>query len=300
VPEEGIGFFFALNAVDLEFSDEVVNGLLDHLVDMEPGPEPSEYAIASEILDEYAGSYRWTRFGRSQADKILALTPPYNLFVAANEDGTLTLELLGVAEKWVFRPIDDSAFAKVSGDRVMVGGLPIDPGERIAFTRDNAGDVTYIHLSMHTIAAEKTPMYLMGIVQLATLGSIVLLFVLTLFAWPIGGWVRRRKSRALSDGGRWMRRLALIETGLLAAALVSFFIGIGGTIQFGMPPMAILAVTLFTVSAVVGLGLIPASVLTWVRGWLTVGERVVLSMLALTTPILLWWTIYWNVFGFQF
>jgi hypothetical protein len=97
-----------------------------------------------------------------------------------------------------------------------------------------------------------------------------------------------------------MRRFALIETGLLAAALVTFFIGIGGAIQFGMPPMAILAVTLFTVSAVVGLGLIPASVLTWVRGWLTVGERVVLSVLALTAPILLWWTIYWNVFGFQF
>ena len=97
-----------------------------------------------------------------------------------------------------------------------------------------------------------------------------------------------------------MRRLALIETGLLAAALVTFFIGIGGTIQFGMPPMAILAVTLFTVAAVVGLGLIPASVFTWVRGWLTVGERVVLSMLALTTPVVLWWTIYWNVFGFQF
>jgi hypothetical protein len=104
----------------------------------------------------------------------------------------------------------------------------------------------------------------------------------------------------LSDGGRWIRRLALIETGLLAAALVTFFIGIGGVIQFGMPPMAILAVALFTVSALVGLGLIPASVLTWVRGWLTVGERVVLSVLALTTPILLWWTIYWNVFGYRF
>jgi hypothetical protein len=300
VPEQGIGFFFAFNAVDLEFSDEVVNGLLDLLVDMEPGPEPPEYAIASELLDEYSGSYRWTRFGRSQADKILALTPPYNLFVAANEDGTLTLEILGVDEKWVFRPIDDAAFVKVSGDAVMVDGLPIDPGERIAFTRDDAGDVAYIHLSMHTIAADKTPMYLMGIVQLATLGSIVLLYLLALVAWLIGGWVRRRKSGTLSDGGRWMRRLALVETSLLVAALVTFFIGIGGTIQFGMPPMAILAVTLFTVAAVVGLGLIPASVVTWVRGWLTVGERVVLSLLALTAPVVLWWTIYWNVFGFQF
>ena len=128
-PDQGIGFFFAFNAVDLEFSDEVVTGLLDLLVDMEPGSAPPEYAIAPDILDEYSGSYRWTRFGRSQADKIMALTPPYNLFVAANDDGTLTLEILGVDEQWVFRPIDDAAFVKVSGDLVMVDGLPVDPGD---------------------------------------------------------------------------------------------------------------------------------------------------------------------------
>jgi hypothetical protein len=300
VPEEGIGFFFAFNAVDLEFSDELVTGLLDLLVDMEPGDQPAEYTIAPDTLDEYAGSYRWTRFGRSQADKIMALTPPYNLFIAAKGDGTLALTILGVDEEWVYRPIDDSAFVKVSGDRVMVDGLPLDPGDRIGFTRDDAGDVAYVHLTQELIAAEKTPMYLMGIVQLATLGTIVLLFLLALAAWPIGAWVRRRKAGTLSDGGRWIRRLALTETGLLVAALVTFFIGIGGAIQFGMPPMAILAVTLFTISAVVGLGLIPAAVLTWVKRWLTVGERVVLSTLALTTPILLWWTIYWNAFGYQF
>jgi len=300
VPEEGIGFFFAINAVDLEFSHEVVSGLLDLLVDMDSGPEPPEYTIAPELLDEYAGSYRWTRFSRSQADKIQALTPPYNLFIAANDDGTLTVEMLGVDEKWVYRPINDSAFIKVSGDLVVVGGLPLDPGDRIGFTRDDSGDVAYVHIAYEVIAAEKTPMYLMGIVQLATLGSIVLLFVLALGAWPIGAWLRRRKEGTLTDGGRWVRRLALTETGLVTAAVIAFFIGIGGTIQFGMPPMAILAIVLFTISAVVGLGLIPASVLTWMRGWLTVGERIVLSALALTTPILLWWTLYWNVFGFKF
>jgi CubicO group peptidase (beta-lactamase class C family) len=299
-PEKGIGFFFAFNAVDLEFSHEVVTSLLDLLVDLDSGPEPAEHSISSTVLDEYAGSYRWTRFGRSQADKILALTPPYNLFVATNDDGTLTLELMGVAEQWVYRPINDSAFVKVSGDRVTVNGLPVEPGDRIGFTRNTDGDVAYVHLSQELIAAEKTPMHLMGVVQLATLGSIVLLFVLGLAAWPIGAWVRRRKADTLTEGGRWVRRLVLTETALVVAALIALFIGIRGTIQFGMPPMAILAVTLFTLAAVIGLGLIPASVLTWVRRWLSVGERVVLSILALTTPVLLWWTIYWNVFGYRF
>ncbi len=35
--------------------------------------------------------------------------------------------------------------------------------------------------------------------------------------------------------------------------------------------------------------------LPWARVWLTEGERVLLAMLALTTPVRLWWTIYWNV-----
>ena len=108
------------------------------------------------------------------------------------------------------------------------------------------------------------------------------------------------RSPDLTDGGRWVRRLVLTETALVVGAVIALFIGIMGTIQFGMPPVAILAVTLFTLAGVVGLGLIPASVLAWMKGWLTVGERVVLSTLALTTPVLLWWTIYWNVFGYQF
>ena len=134
----------------------------------------------------------------------------------------------------------------------------------------------------------------------SALATLVLLFVLGLAAWPIGAWVRRRQAGILTDGGRWVRRLVLTETGLVVTALIALFLGIRGTIQFGMPPMAILAVTLFTMAAVVGLGLIPASVLTWVRDWLTVGERVVVSILALTTPVLLWWTFYWNVFGYRF
>jgi hypothetical protein len=35
------------------------------------------------------------------------------------------------------------------------------------------------------------------------------------------------------------------------------------------------------------------------RGWLSIGERIMLSILALTAPILVWWTNYWNLFGFQ-
>ena len=104
----------------------------------------------------------------------------------------------------------------------------------------------------------------------------------------------------LGDGERWTRRLAVAQTGLLLAALVTFAFGLGGTIQFGMPPMAVLAVALFTLAAVVGLGLPPTAVVAWARGWLTAGERAVLSVLALAAPVVLWWTVYWNVFGFRF
>ena len=44
-------------------------------------------------------------------------------------------------------------------------------------------------------------MYLIGSVQIATLGSIVLLYLLAFAAWPIGWWVRRRRSAAHGDVG---------------------------------------------------------------------------------------------------
>jgi hypothetical protein len=45
--------------------------------------------------------------------------------------------------------------------------------------------------------------------------------------------------------------------------------------------------------------ILPAAVAAWMRGWLSVGERITLSVRALTAPILFWSTDYWNLFGVQ-
>lgn len=301
VPEQHLGFFLAANAVDHEFSHAVVDGLLDLLVDPAPVAEPEFADLAEDELAEYAGAYRWTRYSRTQVDKVLAMTPPYNTFVRAPGDGTLVVTWLGVDEQWVYRPVAGGSLVKVSGDSAVVDGLVIDPGERIAFTRAADGKVAYLNLSMQTVAAQKVPLPLVGVVQVSTIGVIVLLFLLALPGWGLGAWLRsRRPDRPVRPGERRLRRFLVAQTALVVGALVLLFAGVGGGAAFGMPPAAIAAAVAFTAAAVAGLALPPAAVVAWARGLLTVGERAQLTVLALAAPVLLWWTLYWNLFGLRF
>ncbi len=295
VPDQDVGVFFAANTVDLEFSDRLLTDLLDVVVEEVPAPAPAFVDLPQERLAELAGAYRWTRFSRSTVEKVVAMTPAYNTFVRAPGDGTLVVTWLGVDERWVYRPIDESAFAKVSDGQAIVDGLVIDPGERIAFT--TGGGVTYLNLSLHTVATEKVPLPLIGVVQASTIGVIVLLYLLALPGWGIGAWVRHRRGTRVTRGGRRVRGLALVQTVLVTGALTGLFLGLSA--EFGLPPAAAVSIVLFTAAAVWGLTLIPGAVVAWGRGLLTVGERVQLTVLALTAPVLAWWTIYWNLFGWH-
>jgi len=151
------------------------------------------------------------------------------------------------------------------------------------------------------VAAEKVLLLLIGVVQVFTTGVIVLLFLLALPGWGLGAWLRsRRPDRPVRPGERRIRLFPVGQTALVTGALVLLFAGVGGGAAFGMPPAAIAATVTFTAAALAGLALPPAAVVAWARGLLTVGERIQLTVLALTAPVLLWWTLYWNLFGLRF
>ena len=121
------------------------------------------------------------------------MTPPYNTFVSANDDGTLTVAWLGVDEEWDYRPTGPTTFAKVAGEPAVIEGLVLDPGERISFRVDD-GDVTYLHTSLRTAALEKISFLGLGIVHIATFFVIVILFVIS--GWWSGRWASSSASAA--------------------------------------------------------------------------------------------------------
>lgn len=295
VPSQDTGFFFAANTVDAEFSNRLLDGLLDLLTTPTPTQPPAFTDLPESELARYAGAYRWTRFSRSTVDKVIAMTPTYNTFVAAPGDGTMVVTWLGVEEQWVYRPLRGGAFIKVSGGPALVDGILLDPGERIALTRNTAGEVNYLHLSLQTVALEKVPLPLIGVVQITTVGSIVLAYLLALPGWAVGAAIQRRR-RAPKPRGHLIRLLAIAQTLVATAALGFLFAGTSG-VQFGITTAALISISAFTTTAILGLALLPAAVVAWARGRLTLGERIQLSLLALVSPILTWWTIYWNLFG---
>ena len=246
---------------------------------------------------------RWsrTRFPRSTADKVLAMTPPYNTFVDANDDGTLTVSWLGVDEKWVYRPISPTVFKRVSGEAAIVDGLVLDPGDRISFTVED-GHVRYLHTSQHTIALEKISFLGLGIVQISTFGTIVIVFLLSLLIWPVDVFFRKRRERP--ELTEWAQRARWLEIGvalLLILGTLAFFFTVSNTAVAYGPTLTLYLTAIFiTVGSIAGLLLIPAAVGAWVYRWFTSGRRVCYSLLAVTGPYLLWWANHWNLLGFRF
>ena len=61
-----------------------------------------------------------------------------------------------------------------------------------------------------------------------------------------------------------------------------------------------LATGLLTLGSIVGLALVPAAVWAWKDRWFTIGGRLYYSLLAVTAPIVMWWTAHWNLLGWRF
>ena len=195
LPEHDTGIFVVHNVASDEFRTSVIDAVVGELYPDQTAA-PTFVDLDAGELGRFAGTYQWTRFARSAADKVLAMTPPYNTYVDANDDGTLTVRWLGVDERWLYRPTGPTLFERVSGEPAVVDGLVLDPGDLISFTLDDdSGDVTYLHTSLHTVALQKVPFLGLGIVHLSVFGTIVIVFVVSLFVWPIGAFLRRRRNR---------------------------------------------------------------------------------------------------------
>jgi hypothetical protein len=245
LPDHATGFFVVYNTFDDQLRDDLITSIFDRYYP-DASAEPSQFVLSEPALSQFAGGYRWTRYSRTQVDKILAMTPPYNTFVSANEDQTLTVSFLGIDEQWVYRPIGPTTFTKIAGERAVVDGLAVDPGDTISFTIED-GEVKYLHLSLHTIATERTPLWLMGVVQISAFGTIVLLFLASLLVWPIGALIRKSRGRQPVHG--WARAALWLVVGvavLAVAGMIGLFLGLSSDVIYGVTPMILLATTLIS------------------------------------------------------
>jgi hypothetical protein len=298
LPDEDFGFFLVYNVFNDEFRENITTALVERLFTGEP-QATTAVELSSDQLATYAGTYRWTRYVRGNIEKVVALTPPYNTVVSASSEGTLKVSFIGLDGSWTYQPIGNDAFAKVTGEPVVVDGLFVDPGDRISFTMAD-GKVQYLNISLHTISAEPVPFVLMGVPQISMFATIVIVFAASLIIWSLGWLVRSlRRKPHLSGRPRWALWLSVVIGVLLIAGFAAFIGAISSDIVFGVPPVLIVATTLLSLAAIAGLALIPTAVVAWRSSWFTVGGRILYTLLALTAPLTLGWVWYWNVLGYQ-
>jgi CubicO group peptidase (beta-lactamase class C family) len=283
VPDHDIGMFFVGNAEDFALNRVLIDDIVRALITPEPIEEPLLIDLPDEDLAAFAGSYRWTRYSRNGVEKLLAIFPSSNFTVTTPGDGTLVLEIGGAASQWVYRPTSELVFAKVAGDPVVAGGIYIDPGERIGFTRTD-GDIRYITFTQSTIAGERTPGLLMGPAQLLLAAALVGIFVTTLLGWGIAA-LRRRRQGPTSPLETRIRRAVPTVIALDVLGLGLTVMGLLGPVPFGLPPIAVIGIIVVTVGSVLVLGFIPGAAVATKRRLLSSPERWSLTLLAIANLV---------------
>lgn len=280
LPEEGLGVYISTNAppgatARSAMTESFMDAFYPQAVeDLEP---PEDFDAAP-----YLGAYRINRHSHTTWEKITAL--PGQITVRPHESGALLVASAASAGHFV--PIGNDVFRKRDGD------------DRIAFVRNEAGEITLLALGDTPIlAAYKLETWETMEVQGALAGFAVLMFV-----FIVGGTLIHWRRVVAMDGGEILARfLVFLIAGLhlgLLAGLGVLIGGAGNKVIFGLPdemqivlglPVAAAALTLLAV--VVGVRAVFGG-----GTWSFLARIRYLVVLAVSIAFLgfLW---YWNLLG---
>lgn len=193
LPDNGTGFFVALNIENQEFISKLTTRLLDHYYHAPEGSDNIQAAtdiqdgrttVINSQLDRFAGSYRYDQYPRYTIDKIGLLFQRWFIDqrVEVGSDGTLMV--LPEGSKWV--QAEPLVFNQVDGKN------------RLVFGEDDRGHITELFKDGDILRYERLAWYETVPFQRGLIGF----FALTFFTTPVVGLSgyligrsRRRKGR---------------------------------------------------------------------------------------------------------
>ncbi|MEV0716693.1 serine hydrolase domain-containing protein [Asanoa sp. NPDC050611] len=251
LPDDGLGIYVVYNGDGRDGSASFAGReLVDRMVDL-TYPVSAPTAGAAQDLSAFEGSYRTTRYSRTDFTKFATLTTAVT--VSADGDGLTTTGLS-----------PDPANATQHWTPVATGVFT-DGRERIAF-RDG---VLFSTISP-SAAYERLPWYESPTLQMALAGVALLVLLLGLLWWPIAALVRRRRRPALARAATvvgWVSAgLVLVFAGLLAL-FVSDSAAVDQHVFLDDSGLVKTALILLTVAAGLAVAMLAGTVLAWVRGW---------------------------------
>ena len=288
VPEHELGFYLAYNSPDGALAREAFReAFFDHVF-----PPPSSSAAtgavppASGSLAALTGTYGINRLSTTTLTKLIGLG---GALAVSSEDGLLVTEM-PVIGRQVWAEEEPFSFTEVGGS------------ERVIFRANDRGQVEQIFFSGMPEAAF-TPIAWNDRIELhgALLAVALLALLSSLLAWPFFGRQDHAGGGTKSIGERILRRLPAIA----GAFFFLFFVALGLflldplEVEFGMPPVLVVALSLGLVACGLTLASLVFAFLAWRRrSWSTI-ERAHYTFVALACVSLTWQLHNWNLLGFR-
>jgi hypothetical protein len=303
-PEDDLGFFVVYNVFNDALRERLVAAFMDRFYsEGSPATAPATVELSQEDLARFTGGYRWVKHPRSTIGKIVALVPgPYSWSISANADGTLSVGPFGAELHWRYAPVGPLVFKQVAGGVQELSGLEFDLGDTLVFREDELGQVDFAFVPLQSIALEKVAVYETGEVQAGALGLFLFIFFSPAVVWPLGALIRRIRKRETtsSAGSRRARWVAGITSILNLALLMYLLFAFGEGLQFGVQPIARVALLIPIATTLLTLILLWLTFIAWKDRYWSVLGRIYYSFLTLTAVLFVLWANYWNLIGWRF
>ena len=217
MPDTQLGFFISYNSAgkgESSLREQVWHAFLDRYFPYDP-PQASSPATSAQDIQQVSGHYIVSRRGETTLMKLL------NVFgetkVSGNDDGTLGVSDLkdpnGVPKK--FKEIAPLVFRETNGQ------------DKVGFKKDESGNYVAV-IDFPFMVFQKASVNENSAFQVPLVITSIVLLVLALIFWPVGGIVRRHyaKPLVLTSAQRRVRllvRLTCLLFVIFFAAYAIFF-----------------------------------------------------------------------------
>jgi hypothetical protein len=288
LPEHRIGFFFAANAMQVLFDEELVRAFLQHGSTARPAASESPASIP-ENLEDYVGYYRFERYFPRNFERVGGFLG--HAQVTREQDG------LSLTYPWNAFP--SSRLTWQSTDLFQ----DRETGSHVVFERDDSGRVTHLCQSM-ILSLDRVSFWEEPWLHLLFLGGFVAVFGLpvvaglgdALLAMPRKS---RGKKRREPTGTRFMLAIACLNLVFLAGMSHAVLSIDRWEFALGLPLTVRVLLFLPLVSAFLMGGLMGACCRRWRNGEGTLRGRLGMSLFLATCLLFLLFLDYWQLLGYR-
>jgi len=276
IPDQGFGWFVVYNGENSAASPGAFFiALMNHLFPPEPYVKPDFPSDFSTRAAKYTGFYRNSQIEHSSYYKLVRLSAEFE--VTSTPHGSL---LVRGAE---FVEAEPNLFKPYSSTNPW--------NETILFTRDSTGQA---FLSGISGVYERVPWFETAAFSWSLVLTCSALFVSLLVVQGVKAMVRH-KWKQKTPSSKWANGLSWL---IIALCVLFIFCVVGIRFAAGNSTVWSLVIVAGIVGSAVTLASVPLVVLSWMRRYWSLPERVHWTVMALTALAFIWFLNNWNLLRF--